>query len=138
MAPLISGKNRPYSSYKEPRRKAKPDYSNRCAICNSLSTPTNKLFIDHIIEIRRGGKDIKENVWWLCKSCHYNKTRLNSSIIENSERHLHLQPHMQDQKKRKLTEYNSIKAEKIRLKELLTPLSVYKRALTNDHHQTHT
>ena len=48
----------------------------RCAMCDYLLTPD--FAIDHIVELRYGGKDDWENTCALCQKCHGKKTRANT------------------------------------------------------------
>lgn len=48
----------------------------RCAMCSNVLTPNFQ--IDHIKELRHGGKDDYDNTCALCVSCHAEKTRTNT------------------------------------------------------------
>ena len=48
----------------------------RCGMCDKILPPTFE--IDHIIELRDGGKDEYQNLWSLCNDCHAEKTRANT------------------------------------------------------------
>lgn len=47
-----------------------------CGMCDKLLKPSFQ--VDHIIELRDGGKDEYENLWALCNNCHAEKTRANT------------------------------------------------------------
>tara|TARA_B100000674_G_scaffold311502_1_gene258946 strand:- start:7240 stop:7776 length:537 start_codon:yes stop_codon:yes gene_type:complete len=48
----------------------------KCNMCDCLLPPTFE--IDHIVEIRDGGKDEFNNLQALCNNCHAKKTRANT------------------------------------------------------------
>lgn len=48
----------------------------KCALCFKTLTPSFE--VDHIVELRHGGKDVYENCAALCVSCHAKKTRANT------------------------------------------------------------
>tara|TARA_B100000674_G_C37889598_1_gene938311 strand:+ start:335 stop:874 length:540 start_codon:yes stop_codon:yes gene_type:complete len=48
----------------------------RCNACNCLLPPTFE--VDHIVELRDGGKDEYDNLQALCNNCHAAKTRANT------------------------------------------------------------
>ena len=43
-----------------------------CAICN-VSLVSNKMHLDHILQLAKGGKHTIDNLQWLCASCNLKK-----------------------------------------------------------------
>lgn len=51
-----------------------------CAKCGA----DNDLELDHIRNLKAGGKDTRDNLQWLCKACHFKKTQAEAKIGMNA------------------------------------------------------
>lgn len=71
--PIPSKNKRHYSTTHRIEIAYKSEY--KCNACKLLLPPTFQ--IDHIIELRHGGKDEYDNLQALCPNCHSLKTRAN-------------------------------------------------------------
>lgn len=48
-------------------------HSNRCPYCDHEYSPTNKVTLDHIVPIAKGGKHSLYNIQWMCAPCNISK-----------------------------------------------------------------
>lgn len=72
--PIVSANKRFYSTTHRIEIAYRTKY--KCNTCDVLLPPTFE--IDHIIELRDGGKDEYDNLQALCPNCHSLKTRANT------------------------------------------------------------
>jgi len=72
--PIPSNPKRAYSTTHRIEIAYKSQY--KCNACKVLLPPTFE--VDHIVELRDGGKDEYENLQALCPNCHSLKTRANT------------------------------------------------------------
>jgi len=76
-----SNKRKPHYNDPEYRRNRKHlrETIGKCFRCSTPGTPVNKLEIDHIVPVHRGGTNKLVNLRILCQNCHRLRHKLDNS-----------------------------------------------------------